>query len=169
MNGQRMAIKLGITALAMFGFGFALVPLYGWVCDVAGLQRAGVVQTAIGAPGTISDRTVTVRFDATVQANLPWAFEPVQPMRRVRLGETTEVSYRARNLTSKAITAQAVPSVTPWQATEHFSKIACFCFDRQTLQGGEEREMPLRFVVDPNLPEGIDSLTISYAFMGLPQ
>ncbi|MGE0082760.1 MAG: cytochrome c oxidase assembly protein, partial [Thiohalomonadaceae bacterium] len=137
---RRAALRLAVIALGMFGFGFALVPLYGWVCEVAGLQRAGAVQAASGAPVPVSDRTVTVRFDATVHASLPWAFEPVESSRTVRLGQTHEVSYRVRNLSSRTITAQAVPSVTPWQATGHFSKIECFCFDRQTLQGGEERE-----------------------------
>ena len=169
MSRPHTALKLGLMALAMFGFGFALVPLYGVFCEVAGLQRAGVVQAAAGMPTSASDRTVTVKFDATVQGNLPWAFAPVQARRTVRLGEATEVSYRVRNLTSRTITAQAVPSITPWQATEHFSKIECFCFERQTLQGSEARDMPLRFIVDPNLPEGIDSLTVTYAFMGLPE
>lgn len=169
MSAPGTAFKLGGIALAMFGFGFALVPMYGWVCEVAGLQKAGAMRVAVAAPAEISARTVTVKFDGMVQASLPWAFEPVQPRLTVRLGETNEVSYRVRNLTGQTITAQAVPSVTPWLATEHFSKIECFCFDHQTLQGGEEREMPLRFIVDPKLPDGIDSLTISYAFMGLPQ
>lgn len=169
MNVRRAGLRLAVIALGMFGFGFALVPLYGWVCEAAGLQRAGAVQVSTGAPGPVSDRSVTVRFDATVHASLPWAFEPVEAARTVHLGQTHEVSYRVRNLTSRTITAQAVPSVTPWQATRHFAKIECFCFDRQTLQGGESRNMPLRFVVDPELPEGIDTLTISYAFLGLSE
>lgn len=168
-NPGRTALRLAVIAVGMFGFGFALVPLYGWVCEVTGLQRAGAVQVANITPVAVSGRTVTVRFDATVHASLPWAFAPVERVRTVRLGEPTEVSYRVRNLTGRTITAQAVPSVTPWQATRHFSKVECFCFVRQTLQGGEEREMPLRFVVDPNLPEEVDTLTVSYAFMGLPR
>lgn len=155
----RSARRLGLTAAAMFALGFAVVPLYGLICEAAGIGK--VAATVPPAEG----RTVTVKFDATVQRDLPWRIEPVERAVRVRVGETREVRYKVRNLTSRKIVGQAVPSVVPWQATPHFSKVECFCFQNQTLSGGEEKELPLRFFVSAELPEGTDSLTVSYTFV----
>jgi len=158
--------RLGLAAAAMFLFGFALVPFYGMICRAAGLQAIETSSAAV-APTAAGERYVTVRFDARVQSDLPWSFEPLQRSALVRVGEWQDAAYRVRNLTSRPLTGQAVPSVVPWEATPYFSKAECFCFRQQALQGGEQRELPLRFVITPDLPAGVDSVTISYAFMAL--
>ena len=117
------------------------------------------------AAGEIADRWVTVKFDGTVHPDLPWAFRPLQRKVRVHPGEVQVVNFVAENRSSKAITGQALPSIAPWQANAFFNKMECFCFRQQTLEGGETKEMPLRFVVSPDLPEEIGSLTLSYNFM----
>jgi cytochrome c oxidase assembly protein subunit 11 len=155
----------------MFGFGFAMVPLYGLLCQVTGAQSVEQ-RSALGgrAPVTAAaevadDRWVTVKFDATVHPNLPWKLEPMQRKLRVRPGETHLVKFVAENRSGNQNTGQAIPSVAPWQATGFFSKMECFCFSRQTLAGSERKEMPLRFSVSPDLPADIGSLTLSYSVM----
>ena len=168
-NRRPLLVLVGVT-LGMFGFGFALVPLYGLLCQITGIQsveqRAAMnsVSTPIAA-GKDVERWVTVKFDGTVHPDLPWSFKPLQRKVRVHPGEVQEVSFVAENRSSRAVTGQALPSVAPWQANAFFNKMECFCFRQQTLEGGESIEMPLRFVVSPDLPEGIDSLTLSYNFM----
>lgn len=162
------AWRLGLAALGMFLFGFALVPFYGLICRVTGLQQVAEGDAAAlprETPGL--ERFVTVRFDGRVQSDLPWEFAPLQKSLRVRVGEFQEVNFRVRNLTGRTLSGQAIPSVIPWQATQFFSKAECFCFRQQTLRGGETRDLPLRFLVSPDLPRGTESLTISYAFMAL--
>jgi cytochrome c oxidase assembly protein subunit 11 len=168
-NRRTLLVLTGVT-LGMFGFGFAMVPLYGLLCQITGVQsveqRASL--NSASAPvtaGKIADRWVTVKFDGTVHPDLPWAFRPLQRKVRVHPGEEQIVYFTAENRSSKAVTGQALPSVAPWQATAFFNKMECFCFRRQTLEGGETKEMPLRFVVSPDLPEEIGSLTLSYSFM----
>ena len=168
-NRRTLLVLVGVT-LGMFGFGFALVPLYGLLCQVTGIQsveqRAALNRaSAVIAEGEIAERWVTVKFDATVHPELPWAFRPLERKVRVHPGQVQEVNFVAENRSSKAITGQALPSVAPWQATAFFSKMECFCFSRQTLAGRETKEMPLRFMVSPDLPEDIGSLTLSYSFM----
>jgi cytochrome c oxidase assembly protein subunit 11 len=168
-NRRTLVVLVGIT-LGMFGFGFALVPLYGLLCQVTGIQSVGQraalsSESVTPATGKVADRWVTVKFDATVHPDLPWAFKPLERKVRVHPGAAQVVTFIAENRSSKAITGQALPSVAPWQATAFFSKMECFCFRQQTLDGGEKKEMPLRFVVSPDLPEDIASLTLSYNFL----
>jgi cytochrome c oxidase assembly protein subunit 11 len=169
-NRRTLLLLAGIT-LGMFGFGFALVPLYGLLCQLTGVQsveqRAAL--NAASAPGpdvaVARDRWVTVKFDGTVHPDLPWSFEAQERVLRVHPGETRVVNFVATNRSSHTVTGQAIPSVAPWQATGFFNKIECFCFSRQTLAGDETVDMPLRFMVSPDLPEDIRSLTLSYNFM----
>lgn len=168
-NRRTLLLLAGIT-LGMFGFGFAMVPLYGLLCQITGVpsvgQRSVLNDTgAVDAPGEIADRWVTVKFAGTVHPDLPWTFKPMQRKVRLHPGEMQVVNFLVENRSSKAITGQALPSIAPWQATTFFSKMECFCFSRQTLAGGETREMPLRFLVSPDLPKDIGSLTLSYNFM----
>lgn len=158
---------LALLAVGMFGFGFALVPLYGLYCSITGTQQAGAVSRTAVLPAAAGEREVTIRFDTNVNADLPWEFLPMTDRMTVRIGEVNQVLFRVRNRSGAVVQGQAVPSVTPWQATSHFNKLACFCFEQQTLEGGEEKEMPLQFVVAPDLPESIDRLTLSYTFMRL--
>ncbi len=166
---RRTAIWLGLLVVAMFGFGFAMVPLYDLFCQVAGIQSVGNRTAASGerrrADTKVGERFVTVKFDTTVNSELPWEFKPVVRKLRVQVGKTHQAMFSARNLTDSAITGQAIPSVVPWQATEYFHKVECFCFARQKLEAGATQKMPLSFSIAPDLPEGINSLTLSYTFM----
>ena len=162
MNGNW---KLVLVALAAFGFSFALVPLYEVACEkVFGIRLEREAVQAPGADAKVSDRVVTVIFDGGVNSKLPWAFEPNQLEMQVRPGQLYETTYFARNKSDKAVVGSAVPSVAPARASGYFTKTECFCFTAQTLQAGEARDMPVRFVVDPDLPEGINTLTLSYTF-----
>lgn len=173
---RRTLLLLAGLAVGMFGFGFAMVPLYGLLCQVTGVQSVEQ-RTALGdpskaaAPGKVDssridqDRWVTVKFDATVHPDLPWKITPMIRKMRVRPGEMHLVQFVAENRSGGQITGQAIPSVAPWQATGFFSKMECFCFSKQTLAGSERKEMPLRFSVSPDLPTDIGSLTLSYSVM----
>lgn len=169
---RRHTRLLAFLAVGMFGFGFALVPLYGLLCDVTGMQQGGL--GAAARPGMapvaaapLGDRVVVVKFDGTVHPDLPWDFAPLQPRLEVRPGQTYEVHFVASNRSSRRVSGQAIPAVAPWQATDFFSKLECFCFRQQTLEGGERVEMPLRFTVSPDLPSNINSLTLSYSLLRL--
>jgi cytochrome c oxidase assembly protein subunit 11 len=158
-------------AVGMFGFGFAMVPLYGLLCQVTGVQSIEQ-RSVLGDQASTAtrrevdqDRWVTVKFDATVHPELPWKVEPLVRKLRVRPGEMHLVNFVAENGSGQAITGQAIPSVAPWQATGFFSKMECFCFSQQTLAGNERKEMPLRFSVSPDLPADIGSLTLSYSVL----
>jgi len=171
-RNRRTAIVLSLVVLGMFGFGFAMVPLYNLICQVTGVQsvalRTSVEPDEIKQSVAVDpNRRVTVKFDTTVNPNLPWEFEARTNVIEVMPGEVMEVMFLARNRSNSAVTGQAIPSVVPWQATGFFSKLECFCFNKQTLAGGELAEMPLRFVVSPDLPANIESLTLSYNFMRL--
>jgi cytochrome c oxidase assembly protein subunit 11 len=167
---RRTLWLLVALAVGMFGFGFAMVPLYGLLCDATDLQSvrrmeavdadAGKTRTAEG-----SSRWVTVKFDTTVHPDLPWSLDPTETKVRVRLGEPRLVNFVAENRTGGAVTGQAIPAINPWKASVFFSKIECFCFTRQTLEGGERKVMPVRFVVSPDLPPDVDSITLSYSVM----
>ena len=155
---------LGVS-LAAFAFAFSLVPLYRIACEkVFGIRleqgpAAGAVASAV-----VQDRWVTVQFDGGVNSKLPWQFKPEQVSMRVQPGKQYEALYYARNTSGKPIVGSAVPSVAPARASGYFNKTECFCFTAQTLQAGEAREMPVRFIVDPALPADVKTLTLSYAF-----
>ena len=163
---HRGIIKMAGVALAAFGFSFALVPLYRIACEkVFGvrLERSAADADAIkAAPKTA--RTITVQFDGGVNSKLPWAFKPNQLTMQVRPGEQYETTYFARNTSTRAIVGSAVPSVAPARASGYFSKTECFCFTAQTLAAGEARDMPVRFIVDPALPDDVHTITLSYTF-----
>ena len=164
---------LALLAVGMFGFGFALVPLYGLLCQVTGIQQGGLgakatPALAAAALGTApTDRVVVVKFDGTVHPDLPWDIAPVVRRLEVQPGQTYEVRFLATNRSSRTVSGQAIPAVAPWQATGFFNKLECFCFRQQTLEGSERVEMPLRFTVSPDLPANINSLTLSYSFLRL--
>jgi cytochrome c oxidase assembly protein subunit 11 len=164
---RKLIRRLAFAAVAMFGFGFALVPLYNVFCDITGLngKTGGAVDAAAAASSPIDkSRLVTVEFLSAVKAGLPWDFRPSTKKMRVHPGEIYETHYIARNRSNREIVGQAVPSVAPGFAAKHFNKIECFCFTQQTLAAGEEQQMPLRFVVDPKLPAEVSTVTLSYTF-----
>ena len=158
-------LKLVGVSLAAFALTFSLVPLYRIACEkVFGIrleQGPGEAQAATLAPKA---RTVTVQFDGGVNSKLPWAFHPEQMTMQVVPGEVNEAMYFARNDSERAIVGSAVPSVAPARASGYFTKTECFCFTAQTLQPGESRDMPVRFIVDQDLPADVKTITLSYTF-----
>jgi len=163
---RRVVRRLLVAAIAMFGFGFALVPLYDVFCDITGINgKTGRIAAEAALSQQVDrERTVTVEFLSTVHRDLAWDFKPVVKRVKVHPGEVTEVSYVARNRTGEMVAGQAVPSLAPGLAAKYFNKTECFCFTRQTLGPNEEKLMPLRFVVDPELPEEIGTVSLSYTF-----
>ena len=153
------------VALAVFVLTFSLVPLYRIACEkVFGvrLERSAAAEPAAG--GGQAQRTVRVEFDGGVNSKLPWAFHPEVMAMEVVPGELVEANYVARNTSAHALVGSAVPSVAPARASGYFSKTECFCFTAQTLQAGESRRMPVRFIVDPDLPADVRTITLSYTF-----
>ncbi|MGB0133418.1 cytochrome c oxidase assembly protein [Dokdonella sp.] len=152
---------------ASFLFGFAMVPIYRIACEhVLGIKLSGDVADAASVALMEIDesRTVTVEFIATVNSKLPWEFKSEKSRVEVHPGALTEVWFDATNDSTAAIVGNAVPSVAPSEASPYFNKTECFCFTEQLLDAGESRRMPVRFVVDPQLPAGVKTLTLSYTF-----
>ncbi len=166
MNSDRISGKLAIFALAMFGFGYALVPLYDVICDVTGLngKTGEITAESVSELFIDYDRTVIVEFDTNVNSDLPWKFKAAEQKLVVHPGEVTEAVFVTVNTSASEVTGQAVPSVAPAQASLYFNKTECFCFTRQTLAGYEQKEMVVRFVVEADLPKKISTLTLSYTF-----
>ncbi|MGH8751210.1 MAG: cytochrome c oxidase assembly protein [Burkholderiales bacterium] len=155
--------KLLIVALAMFGFGFALVPFYQKICEVTGINS--ILQADTLARNTQVDRTrsVTVELDANTR-QLAWNFHPLASSVQVHPGELMQVLYEVKNTLPYAVTGQAIPSYAPRYAGGYFKKLQCFCFTQQTLQANEVRRMPVVFVIDPALPRDVNTITLSYTF-----
>ena len=165
-SNQRMLKKLLLVALGMFGFGFALVPFYEKVCEIAGLRKVWQPgQIEAGAANTQVDltRTVTIEFDSNIRM-LPWTFKPMAASVEIHPGELTQMVYEVRNTLNEPVTGQAVPSYGPRLAAQYFKKLDCFCFTQQTLAPGEVRQMPVVFVIDPDLPKDVNTITLSYTF-----
>jgi cytochrome c oxidase assembly protein subunit 11 len=162
-QNRRLFTRLAIVALAMFGFGYALVPLYYRVCEALGLNALGEVAAQPRNSQVDLARKVTIEFDANAHG-LAFRFRPLVNHVDVHPGELATVEYEVRNDQPVAVTAQAVPSYGPAIAANYFRKIECFCFTQQTLAPGESRRMPVVFVVDPKLPKDVTSIAISYTF-----
>lgn len=162
----KTAKQLGLFAVAMFGFGFAMVPIYSVLCEVTGIGgRTGVItQTEADADKVDADRLVTVEFDTNVNPSLPWTFKAVEYKMRVHPGEMSEAVFVVENKSNKPVVGKAVPSVAPERASVFFNKTECFCFTSQLLEPGESKEMIVRFVVGSELPEDILIMTLSYTF-----
>lgn len=164
----RKVLGRAILACACtFLFAFSLVPLYRIACEkVFGitLERTPTGETVVASYEVDTSRTVTVEFDAGVNSRLNWAFRSDQFQMQVHPGQMYEATFHARNMDSMPIVGQAVPSVAPSRASIFFNKTECFCFTEQLLHPGEERPMPVRFVIDPALPPEITTLTLSYTF-----
>ncbi len=160
---RRLTIKLLLMVAAATGFAFALVPFYDLLCKVTGLngKTGGAVQRA-QASKMDAARWVTVEFTSTVMPGMSWEFRPAQTRMRVHPGETAKISYLAKNPTNQVMAGQAVPSVSPGWAAQHFNKIECFCFQRQVLKPGEVKEMLLVFFVSPELPAEVQEISLSY-------
>ena len=167
----KMVGKLGVIALGMFAFGYALVPIYRHICDALGINVLAVSELRIpgAAPSAMPansqvdhTRTITVEFD--VNSRGPWHFKPAVRSLQVHPGELTTVMYEFQNIQNRTMAAQAVPSYAPKQAAAHFNKLECFCFTQYTLQAGEKKEWPVAFVIDPRLSKDVSTITLSYTF-----
>ncbi len=157
--------KLVVVAVVMFGFGYALVPVYRQMCELLGInvltQQDGTVERPANTQVDKS-RTITVELDGNAQG--PWRFRPTTRSIDVHPGELATVMYEVVNTQDRTVQAQAIPSYAPQSATPHFKKVECFCFKQQTLKPHEARQMPVVFFIDPALPREVKTITLSYTF-----
>jgi len=165
-DNRTLLRKLVIVAVLMFGFGWALIPLYRKICEITGInvvtvREAGVERAARNTQVDTS-RTVIVEFDANARG--PWRFRPHVNHVRVHPGELVTVTYDLVNLEARTVVGQAIPSYAPLQSAAHFQKLECFCFQQQTLASGETRQFPVVFYLDPDLPRDVGVVTLSYTF-----
>jgi cytochrome c oxidase assembly protein subunit 11 len=169
MNGDlaRTLRKIALISAGSFVFAFSLVPLYNAACEkVFGIKLERGAAGAQQVAGVKADptRTVLVQFDSTVNSKLAWDFKPVRSSMQVHPGRQYEAMFVARNRAAEAIVGNAAPSVAPNQASGYFTKTECFCFTEQLLAAGEEKLMPVRFIVNPSLPDDVGTITLSYTF-----
>ena len=172
-DNWRMVGKLSVIAGLMFGFGYALVPMYSAICKALGINVLslseqdgyGGRQDGKGYKSNTQvdlSRTITIEFDAN--AHGPWDFKPAVRSLQVHPGELATVMYEFRNVQSRTMAAQAIASYAPMQAMAHFNKLECFCFNEYTLKPGEAKQWPVVFVIDPKLPKDVNTITLSYTF-----
>ena len=169
-RNSTMLGKLAVVVLAMFGFGYALVPIYNAICQMTGVNILALAELAV--PGEKAQlpansqvdisRTITVEFDANSRG--PWQFKPAQSSMQVHPGELMTVMYEFQNTQNRRMAAQAIPSYAPQQAAAHFNKLECFCFNQYTLDAGEKKSWPVVFVIDPKLSKDVRTITLSYTF-----
>jgi cytochrome c oxidase assembly protein subunit 11 len=167
MRHTDLSLKLVALTIAMFAFGFALVPIYNIFCDVTGFggRTAAAAQTVVEAPDI--NRSIRLEFVASVDRKAPFEFGPTVVAMEINPGKLYDAEYFALNLTESAMVGQAVPSVAPGTAAEYLKKIECFCFTEQAFGPGEGRNLGVTFMVDPKLPKHIDTLTLSYALFAV--
>ena len=163
-KNRRTTRRLALVAVGMFGFGFALWPLYTVLCEVTGLGGRAIQISENNDQAVASDRVVSIRFDASVNSSLPWEFKAKQKVSEYNLGVPSTAFYVAKNESTDSITGQATYNVAPPEASLYFVKTECFCFTEQTLAANESRDMPVYFYIKPDLPEHIKDITLSYTF-----
>jgi cytochrome c oxidase assembly protein subunit 11 len=161
-DNRTLLVKLGVIVVAMFGFGYALVPFYEKICQVTGLRDIARADEVRNTQVDVT-RTVRIEFDSNVR-KLPWQFRPLTAVLGVHPGEMQQVVYEIVNTTDRPLTGQAIPSYGPPHAAQYFRKLECFCFTKQTLAPGETRQMPVVFVIDADLPRDVATITLSYTF-----
>jgi cytochrome c oxidase assembly protein subunit 11 len=166
----QMLGKLAVITAGMFGFGYALVPLYKAICEATGINVLALSEREV--PGLKNalpkntqvdgSRSITVEFDANARG--PWYFKPATRSMEVHPGQLMTVMYEFQNIQNRTMSAQAIPSYAPQQAMSHFNKLECFCFNEYTLAPGEKKQWPVAFVIDPKLPKDVKTITLSYTF-----
>ena len=169
-HNSTMLGKLAVVVLAMFGFGYALVPIYNAICQMTGVNILALAELVVpGEKAKVpantqvdTSRTITVEFDANSRG--PWQFKPAQSSLQVHPGEVMTVMYEFQNTQNRRMAAQAIPSYAPQQAAAHFNKLECFCFNEYTLEAGEKKSWPVVFVIDPRLSKDVRTITLSYTF-----
>lgn len=170
-SNSRLVLRLAVVTVAMFGFGYALVPLYDTLCVAFGLNgKTRITDTQTAAAGGVDeDRTITIQFTSHTASGLPWDFRPLTKTLEVHPGEVMDAVYFAQNNAPYPMFGRATYSVSPATAAVHFSKTECFCFSNQFLDSRQAREMPLRFVVGRDIPEDVKTITLSYSFFNAEQ
>lgn len=166
----KMVGKLAIVTLGMFAFGYALVPIYKAICKMTGINILALGEREInGTKAKLQantqvdkSRTITIEFDANARG--PWDFKPAQSSIQVHPGELATVMYEFQNTQNRRMAAQAIPSYAPKQASAHFNKLECFCFNQYTLEPGEKKSWPVAFIIDPKLSKDVTTITLSYTF-----
>lgn len=170
-DNRQLLGKLAVVVALMFGFGYAMVPLYKSICEALGINVLSLAekQTALANKGVANgngqvdfSREITVEFDTNARG--PWDFKPAVRHMTVHPGELSQVMYEFRNVQNRTMAAQAIPSYAPMQASAHFNKLECFCFNEYTLKPGESKQWPVVFVIDPKLPKDVKTITLSYTF-----
>ncbi|MBI2772739.1 MAG: cytochrome c oxidase assembly protein [Burkholderiales bacterium] len=170
----KMVRKLAVVAAGMFGFGYALIPIYKAICEMTGVNILSLSERQVPGGSTTGrevnlansqvdlTRTITIEFDANSRG--PWEFRPAQRSVQVHPGQLTTVMYEFQNVQNRRMSAQAIPSYAPSQAAAHFNKLECFCFNQYTLEPGEKKQWPVAFVIDPRLSKDVTTITLSYTF-----
>ena len=167
----KMLGKLAVITVGMFGFGYALIPIYRHICEITGLNILALGERDLPGRSTRTDplntqvdtsRLITVEFDANARG--PWDFKPEKRSMQVHPGELATVMYEFQNIQNRTMAAQAIPSYAPKQAASHFNKLECFCFSQYTLAPGEKKQWPVAFVIDPKLSKDVTTITLSYTF-----
>ena len=173
-ENSKLLGKLAVVAFGMFGFGYALIPIYKAICEATGINILAISEQNVGGVGgklTAKDvknsqvdmsRLITVEFDANARG--PWRFKPAQSSLQVHPGELATVMYEFQNTQNRRMAAQAIPSYAPQQAAAHFNKLECFCFQQYTLDPGEKKQWPVAFIIDPKLAKDVTTITLSYTF-----
>ncbi|CAH6971269.1 Cytochrome oxidase biogenesis protein Cox11-CtaG, copper delivery to Cox1 [Vibrio chagasii] len=166
---KRLTGYLVLSVVAMFGFGFALVPLYDVMCEALGINGKTNTVSAVQPRGMQPDysRTVRVEFMSHIKPDMPWQFVPEDRVLEVHPGEVIQTNYIAKNLSGNSLVGQAVPSVSPGMGATYFNKMECFCFNQQPLEGYKSAEMGLIFYIEPDIPESIHTLTLSYTLFNI--
>jgi cytochrome c oxidase assembly protein subunit 11 len=170
LQSRDLLFKLMVVAVMMFGFGYAMVPMYRAICEALGVNVLSLAEKNVpgmssnAKPNTQVDssRLITVEFDANARG--PWSFKPEKAVMQVHPGQMATVMYEFKNTQARTMSAQAIPSYAPKQATAHFNKLQCFCFNQYTLKPGESKSWPVVFVIDPKLPKDVKTITLSYTF-----
>ena len=163
----RSVFGLLVLAVAMFGFTYLMVPVYNKACEIGWIDSRREAEQIVKNTQVDTSRWIRVEFVANVNEQLPWKFEPLQTSVKIHPGELTHIAYRVTNLTDRNMIGQAVVSYGPAQAGEYIKKIECFCFTRQPLKARESKDMPVTFVVQPELSDDINTITLSYTFFEL--
>jgi cytochrome c oxidase assembly protein subunit 11 len=162
---RSLTLKLLGIALGSFGFGFALVPLYNVICGVTGVgDQSALLRKVKAIENPDPSRTITIEFLGNVASNGEWDFEPVKRTIEIHPGKLYSAEFFAHNLTGRDTIAQAVPNIAPSKVAAFFHKTECFCFSPQHFNVNEQRDMPVRFIVDPAIPKYVDRITLSYTF-----
>lgn len=162
---NNIVVKLIVISVVMFGFGYALVPLYEAFCRVTGFGgKTDIITEAAANNAELIDRDVAVTFTTHSHSSLPWEFKPITKGLDVKVGEIQDAYFYVKNYSNRPIVGMSTFNVTPPRAGFHFKKTECFCFTQQVLQPGEEKEMLVRFMLDSELPDDVHELTLSYTF-----